>query len=228
MEIHYYTYKGIKRIGPYTLKELKKHKIYANSKIWKEGTEDWTTASELPEFESLIHTKPPPLIKPLSYFNKTLKFRAAIAVTIIVYLFVALFINEGLKTIIFKFHNQDMLAPIHSTVSQRVIDTIPKGSGLSKYLEQVNKGVDSSRPKIDPVYREVQKIYDPVQSRNLDVKKYRDYIPDLDPDDPNLEMRLTLTLDSIISNAFYGFTTILITLITFVIAVVLTNLRHKA
>lgn len=192
----YYLYQGITKKGPYSLNELKKHKIYAESKIWKEGLEDWTPASEFQELQKIIQLKPPSRIKPLSYFIKDsseLKLKATLIITFCVYLFTALVLIGGLETLIFKFNNEELL-----------VDPTPAEK------EVILRRKDSSETL-----------------RIIDVNKYREYIPNVDIDDPNLNVLLKEKLNSIIGNAFFGPVTILITIVTFAISMISNNFKYE-
>jgi len=241
MKTRYYTYNGIKRNGPYTINELKKLNIYADSKIWKEGTEDWTRASEFQELHDIIQARPPSRIKPLSYFIKNtseLKLKATVVITIIVYLITALFLNGGLETLMFKFNNQELfegssqqiISPIQEPrlPELRGTDTT-KMSGMSKFLMEANRGLDSLEPTNTASFKKLKdkKTIDPSGLRVIDADVYRDYIPDFDPDDPNLNRLLSQKLNAIIANAFWGPITILITIVTFAISMILNNFKYE-
>lgn len=63
-------------------------------------------------------------------------------------------------------------------------------SNLSKFLAEENKKhLDSLRSIPEPGYKADKKIHDPAQTRNLDLNKYKPYVNDIDPDDPDLEKK---------------------------------------
>jgi hypothetical protein len=69
----YFLHDGEKNIGPFTINELKDKKITKETPIWYEGLEDWTTAGEVEDLNSIfllnsptippIKKTPPPIKK---------------------------------------------------------------------------------------------------------------------------------------------------------------------
>ena len=55
----YFLHDGEKNIGPFTFNELKDKKITKETPIWDEGLEDWTTAGEVENLNSIFLLKPP-------------------------------------------------------------------------------------------------------------------------------------------------------------------------
>lgn len=53
----YYTHIGKIQKGPFTLDELKLQNINANTPVWYEGLQEWTTANEIGELEVLFDLK---------------------------------------------------------------------------------------------------------------------------------------------------------------------------
>lgn len=59
--ILYFLVENEKKSEPYSLEELKSKRITSTTLVWKEGLLEWVEASELPEFEKLIYSEPPPI-----------------------------------------------------------------------------------------------------------------------------------------------------------------------
>lgn len=59
----YYFVKGKSSFGPYTLEEMRIHKLENGTLIWHEGLPDWRPMSELPELSmhDLVNSFPPPI-----------------------------------------------------------------------------------------------------------------------------------------------------------------------
>jgi hypothetical protein len=57
----YFLHNGTESSGPFNLEELKDKKITKNAPVWFEGMENWKTAGEIPELESVFVIIPPPI-----------------------------------------------------------------------------------------------------------------------------------------------------------------------
>jgi GYF domain 2 len=61
----YYIYDGNTTLGPFSLEDLKSHTLQKNTPIWYEALgEQWTTAGEVPELNTLFVPAPPPFREP--------------------------------------------------------------------------------------------------------------------------------------------------------------------
>lgn len=58
--MNYFIHEGNAQVGPFTYDELKTKQIQSATPIWREGLDDWTLASELPELNGLLTSIPPP------------------------------------------------------------------------------------------------------------------------------------------------------------------------
>lgn len=56
----YFMHNGTQNTGPFSLEELKKHEITNLTPIWYEGLEEWTTAAQVEELQSLLIKVPIP------------------------------------------------------------------------------------------------------------------------------------------------------------------------
>lgn len=57
----YYLHDGTSEQGPFSLEELKTKSLSADTSIWYEGLNSWTTANQVDELKPLLQLKPPPL-----------------------------------------------------------------------------------------------------------------------------------------------------------------------
>ena len=233
----YFLSKGLTKKGPYSLKELKAYRIYPDTKVWKDGLAAWTPASEIDELGDLIEVQPPSRIKPLSSFidrRREVKFKVAIIFMVVIYLFISLVLKDGLNTLIFKFSNKELLDKASQQSETLITDAKTEGSSvperstsssyLDSFLREANKGLDSlERPTPTEGFQLSKQVKETVTPVNINAELYRDYIPDLDARDPNLNIRLAEAVNSRLSEAFYGPVTIGITIISFIFAFLIIN-----
>lgn len=64
MTPNYYYHNGASQVGPFSLEELIKQPVKADTQVWKEGTPSWQSAKDLPEIASLLRPTPPPMTPP--------------------------------------------------------------------------------------------------------------------------------------------------------------------
>lgn len=57
----YFLHDGTNEKGPYSLEELAGQFITSKTKVWHEGLEEWITAGQIEELQSLIKHLPPPI-----------------------------------------------------------------------------------------------------------------------------------------------------------------------
>ncbi len=73
--IYYYYHNGNSQEGPFTLDEILKQPIKANTAIWKEGEPEWQDAIKFSEFANLLvspqRQAPPPFSPPPTFEPKT-------------------------------------------------------------------------------------------------------------------------------------------------------------
>lgn len=55
----YFTTDGDRNFGPFTLEELKNQELKPDTKVWYNGLENWTPASQLEELKPLFEFMPP-------------------------------------------------------------------------------------------------------------------------------------------------------------------------
>jgi len=58
---NYFYWVNNKKIGPFTIDELKKEKIFKDYLIWTNGEEEWKPANLFPELDDIVISEPPPL-----------------------------------------------------------------------------------------------------------------------------------------------------------------------
>lgn len=54
---HYFIHDGHVKLGPFTLQQLKSQSLTAQTLVWYEGLEKWTTIESLPALRSLLIKK---------------------------------------------------------------------------------------------------------------------------------------------------------------------------
>jgi hypothetical protein len=59
MTTFFYVQEGVQK-GPYSLEELKQHKIQPNTLVWRAGLQNWLPAKDLEDLSSLFWQTPPP------------------------------------------------------------------------------------------------------------------------------------------------------------------------
>lgn len=57
----YYFAEGGQEKGPFTIEELKGHKIKSSTLVWTEGMDEWEKGGSIPELSKIIVPSPPPL-----------------------------------------------------------------------------------------------------------------------------------------------------------------------
>lgn len=62
----FYYSDGIEKYGPFTLDELRAHKIERDTLVWKEGMEDWKPANELSDFADFFNLSETPSAPPFN------------------------------------------------------------------------------------------------------------------------------------------------------------------
>lgn len=61
----YFYSDGLRKLGPFSLEELKTKNISRNTMVWTHPMEKWLPAEQLPELQDLFETQPPHLTGPV-------------------------------------------------------------------------------------------------------------------------------------------------------------------
>jgi hypothetical protein len=57
---YYFIIKNNEQLGPYSITELQALKITADTKVWREGLDEWKNGSEILEIQKILVKSPPP------------------------------------------------------------------------------------------------------------------------------------------------------------------------
>ena len=58
---YYFIVKNNEQLGPFTITELQKLKITDDTKVWREGLNEWKIAKDILELQKIIVKSPPPI-----------------------------------------------------------------------------------------------------------------------------------------------------------------------